>query len=322
MASERVNRLLQLITLLQTRTGWDAKSLARELNVSTRTLFRDLNTLEDAGIPCRAEDGGDYRIQRGFFLPPISLSAPEVLGLMQLTRFVGQHRERPFHAHALSAIYKLITTVPEPLRATCGEMLGNISIEPDPKLAADAESQVFTQLQQAVDLGQACRVAYSAVNGEGHQTFEIEPYLLHHVNRAWYVLGKTDLHNEVRMLKLIRIKELTLLKRRFTRPRSYKINDKLGSAWKLMPEGKVYDIEIEVTAKVATNVSEVRWHPSQSHKLLDDGRCLMKFKVDGLNEIAWWICGYADQANVRKPKKLREIVADMHQRAAAGYRNP
>ncbi|MGB0766070.1 MAG: helix-turn-helix transcriptional regulator, partial [Phycisphaeraceae bacterium] len=128
MASDRVNRLLQLITLLQSRTGWDAKSLARELDISTRTLFRDLNTLEEAGIPCRSEDGGDYQIQRGFFLPPISLTAPEVLGLMQLTRFVGQHRERPFHAQALSAIYKLITTVPEPLRATCGQMLGNMSI--------------------------------------------------------------------------------------------------------------------------------------------------------------------------------------------------
>lgn len=320
MASDRVNRLLQLITLLQTRTGWDAKSLARELGVSTRTLFRDLNTLEDAGIPCRSEDGGDYRIQQGFFLPPISLNASEVLGLMQLTRFVGQHRERPFHAHALSAIYKLITTVPEPLRATCGQMLSNISIEPDPKLDKDAESRVFTQLQQSVDLGRACRVSYAAVNGEGENEFEIEPYILHHVNRAWYVLGKTDLHNDVRMLKLVRINELTLLNRRFERPTSYKVSDKLGSAWKLIPEGKEYNIELIFSAKVATNVSEVRWHDSQQAERLDDGRCVMRFRVDGLTEIAWWICGYADQVEVNKPKKLREMVAKMHQDAAAVYK--
>ena len=92
MPSERVNRLLQLITLLQTRTGWDAQALARELGISTRTLFRDLNTLEQAGIPCRSDDGGGYRIQQGYFLPPVSLSASEVLGVMHLTRFVGQYR--------------------------------------------------------------------------------------------------------------------------------------------------------------------------------------------------------------------------------------
>ena len=319
MASDRINRLLQLITLLQTRTGWDSASLARELGVSTRTLFRDLNTLEEAGIPCRAQDGGDYRLQKGFFLPPISLSASEVLGLMQLTRFVGLHRERPFHAHALSAIYKLITTVPESLRATCGQMLSNISIEPDPKLDTDAESQVFTQLQQAVDSGRCCKVHYTAVNGDGDQVFELKPYVLHHVNRAWYVLGKTDLHNEVRMLKLIRIKELTLLTKRFTRPTSYKVSDKLGSAWKLIPEGKEYNIELAFSARVATNVSEVRWHSSQSHEIRPDGKCVMRFKVDGLSEIAWWICSYADQVQVMKPKKLRDIVMRMHQDAAAVY---
>lgn len=319
MASDRVNRLLKLITLLQTRTGWDAPSLARELGISTRTLFRDLNTLEEAGIPCRSEQGGDYRIQQGFFLPPISLTASEVLGLMQLTRFVGQHRERPFHAHALSAIYKLITTVPEPLRATCGQMIGNISIDPDPKLDTDRESQFFTQLQQSVDMGRACKIVYRAVNGEEEQAFELEPYLLHHANRAWYVLGKTDLHDEVRMLKLVRITELILTNRRFERPRSYRVGDKLGNAWKMLPEGREYDIELEFTARVATNVSEVRWHASQSHEIKDDGRCVMRFKVDGLNEIAWWVCGYADQVIVNKPKKLREIVSCMHQSAAALY---
>lgn len=319
MPSDRVSRLLNLITLLQTRTGWDSKSLAAELGISTRTLFRDLNTLEQSGIPCRADEGGDYKIQQGFFLPPIALNASEVLGLMQLTRFIGNHRERPFHAHALSAIYKLITTVPEPLRATCGQMLSNISIEPDAKLDSDGESSFFTQLQQAVDMARACRVVYAAVNGEGQTSFEIEPYLLHHANRAWYVLGKTDLHNEVRMLKLVRIKELTLLTRPFRRPNSYKISDKLGKAWRLMPEGKVHKIELEFTAKVATNVSEVRWHDSQQVDWLDDGRCVMRFEVDGLNEIAWWICGYANQVKVNKPKPLREIVSKMHRDAAGQY---
>lgn len=319
MPSDRVNRLIQLITLLQTRTGWDAPSLARELGISTRTLYRDLNTLEDAGIPCRSEAGGDYKIQQGFFLPPISLSAGEVLGLMQLTRFVGKHRERPFHAHALSAMYKMITTVPEELRATCGQMLANISIEPDAKLDSDGEQTYFAQLQQAVDLGRACQVTYAAVNGEGRETFEIEPYLLHHANRAWYVLGKTSLHNDIRMLKLVRIEKLDLLTRRFERPRGFKVSNKLGSAWKMIPEGKVYSIELEFTARVATNVSEVRWHQSQSQEIANDGRCVMKFKVDGLNEIAWWVCGYADQVVVKKPAKLREIVARMHQSAAALY---
>ena len=319
MPSDRVNRLLQLITLLQTRTGWDGQSLARELEVSTRTLFRDLNTLEQAGIPCRSDEGGGYRIQQGFFLPPVSLSASEVLGIMQLTRFVGQHRERPFHGQALSAIYKLISTVPEPLRSTCGQMLAHISTSPGARLRTESETQVFTQLQQAIDLGRACKVFYTSPVEDGPIEMELEPYLLHHANRAWYVLGKTDLHREVRMLKLVRIQSLSLLTRRFEKPRGFAVEQKLGNAWCMIPEGREHLIELEFSSRVATNVSEVRWHATQSHKLLADGRCLMKFRVDGLQEIAWWICGYADQVIVRKPQKLREIVARMHLSASALY---
>ena len=284
MLTNRITRLLKLITLLQADVPWAGDALAGQLDISKRTLYRDLKTLEEAGIPCKSKGGGRYKIQDGFFLPPITLAPGEVLGLMQLIRFVGQHRERPFHAHALSAIYKLISTVPQDLRETCSQMLSNVSVEPDPKLNEPTEAAHYTLLQQAVDLGRVCRLTYSAVNGEGTDTFLIEPYLLHHVNRAWYVLGKTDLHNEVRMLKLIRIQSAELLETRFDRPGSYTIEDKLGKAWRLIPEGKEYDIELVFSKRVATNVSEVRWHATQTHEMLDDGRCVMRFTVDGLRD--------------------------------------
>lgn len=319
MFTDRITRLLRLITLLQTSEPWGADALAQQLEISKRTLYRDLKTLEEAGIPCKSKGGGRYKIQDGFFMQPMSLAPAEVLGLMQLIRFVGQHRERPFHTHALSAIYKLISTVPQDLRETCGQMLSNVSIEPDPKLNESTESEHYTLLQQAVDLGRVCKLSYTAVNGEGEDTFHIEPYLLHHVNRAWYVLGKTDLHGEVRMLKLIRIQQVELLDKKFERPGSYTIQDKLGKAWRLIPEGKEYDVELIFSKRVATNVREVRWHATQRHDILDDGRCVMRFTVDGLREISWWICGYADQVVVNEPKELADMVAKLHRDAAEAY---
>ena len=200
-------------------------------------------------------------------------------------------------------------------------MLSHISTRADAKLDtdADAESQVFTQLQQAIDLGRACRLVYSSLVEEGSTELVLEPYLLHHANRAWYVLGRSDLHGEVRMFKLVRIEKLELLSVGFDKPKGFRAEQKLGNAWCMIPEGREYSVELEFTARVATNVSEVRWHATQSHRVLADGRCVMKFRVDGLNEIAWWVCGYADQVVVRKPDKLREIVARMHQSAAALY---
>ena len=320
MASERVNRLLRLITLLQSRTPRTANDLARELDVSRRTVFRDLNSLGAAGVPCRHVEGQGYRIDKSFYLPPISLSAPEILGLMQLAKATGAQRSRPLHASALSAIYKLISTVPDPIRGACAEMMANVTVNPGAQVDGSAESDHYNTLHKCIAQQTPCTVHYTSPVESGEITFELEPYTLHHANRAWYVLGKTDIHNEVRVLKLVRIAEIELLKRRFTRPKGFSVAQKLGNAWQLIPEGKDYKIELEFTPKVATNVSEVKWHHSQEHEMLVDGRCVMQFEVDGLTEIAWWLCGYADQVKVRKPKALADRVAQMHAQAAAQYK--
>ena len=144
----------------------------------------------------------------------------------------------------------------------------------------------------------------------------LEPYALHFAARAWYVIGRSRQHREVRIFKLARIRGLEMTGRFFQRPANFKVEDKLGQAWSLIPEGKLYDIELEFSPMVAVNVAEVRWHPSQQQTMLDDGRCRMQFRVDGLGEIAWWLSGYADQVKVVKPVELRRRLRQMHLRAA------
>lgn len=292
----------------------------QELAVSRRTLFRDLKMLQTAGIPYYHEPGVGYRLRAGFFLPPVNLTVAETLGLMMLGKTAAADRQRPMVMPALSAIYKLLSTVPEPIRSACGEMMAHVSVDPGATGPGEHEAEFYPQLQQCVDECRACRMRYvSPVEPEPIRC-EIEPYLLHFANRAWYVLGRTDLHREVRMFKLARIEQLELLTRRFHRPKRYRAQDKLGKAWQLIPEGKEYGVELEFSAMVGRNVSEVRWHPTQAHELLPDGRCIMRFTVDGLGEIAWWLCGYADQVVVRRPAALRARVQKMLQSALMNYK--
>ncbi len=84
MPAERIQRLLWLITLLQRNEPNTTESLMHELGVSWRTLFRDLQTLEEAGVPHRHDRAEGYRIDKAFYLPPINLTVSETLGLMLL----------------------------------------------------------------------------------------------------------------------------------------------------------------------------------------------------------------------------------------------
>jgi predicted DNA-binding transcriptional regulator YafY len=311
----RIHRLLRLITILQSGQAPSVNDLAQELDISRRTLFRDLKILEAAGIPYYHKQGTGYHIARHFFLPPVNLTIPEILSLMVMGKEAQARRNRPLKKPALDAIAKLSATVPEPIRTVCQELTASVTIDPGPMASDEGESLYYSTCMRCIDECRVCQMQYKSPVESAPLECEIEPYALHFSTRAWYLLGKAEEHQQVRVFKLARMLELEPTEKRFQRPRDFSVESKLGQAWQLIPEGKVYDIELEFTAKVGTNVAEVRWHSSQKTRMLSDGRCCMSFRVDGLSEIAWWLCGYADQVTILKPAKLRQRVMGMLQSA-------
>jgi len=319
MGVRGVRRLVRLLTVLQSGRARSVAELEAEFDVSRRTVFRDLEMLQEAGIPCYYEPERGYRIAESFYLPPISLTVPETLGLMIFGKMASARRDRPMAGAGLSAISKLINTVPEPIRSACSDLMAHVSVDPGALVEAASESEHYCTLQRCVDECRVCRAQYTSPVEEAPMVCQLKPHALHFAARAWYVLAETDLHPEVRTFKLARFDWIEPGSERFERAGTFDPADKLGNAWQLIPEGREYDIELEFSAKVATNVSEVRWHPTQQHQMLDDGRCRMWFRVDGLGELAWWICGYADQVVIHAPEALRQRVRGMHEAALANH---
>ena len=139
------------------------------------------------------------------------------------------------------------------------------------------------------------------------KTIEVEfyPYHLLYNKRAWYVLGYSKLHESIRTFKLSRIKEFKVSDKCFVTEKGFDLQEYLGKAWSMIPEGKIYNIKLRFSAKVAKNVGEVQWHSTQKVRYGGDGTAAAEFRVDGLGEICWWILGYGDQVEVLAPKSLR-----------------
>mgnify|MGYP002623571889 FL=1 len=319
MSTERINRLLRLVTILHAGTAGTPEDLAAEVGVSRRTLFRDLTLLKEAGIPHYFAEGQGYRIGRSSFLPAINLNVVETLGLLVLGKSAAAQRRRPMMAAALSAINKLILSIPEQLRHACADLVSKITINPGGQVQSDREAAHYAVLQTCIDEGRACLMGYGSPMEDTPLKVVLHPYALHFAARAWYVIGRSNVHGEVRIFKLTRISSLELLDRHFNKPTRFSIEKKIGKAWTMIPEGKVYRVELQFTPRVARNVDEVRWHPTQTSQWREDGSLVLRFEVDGLREISWWICGYADQVKVLKPKKLADLVRDMLRRGAARY---
>jgi len=128
------------------------------------------------------------------------------------------------------------------------------------------------------------------------------------------ILGMSSMHASVRTFKLNRIKKLELLTQRFVEDEKFNVHDYTGRAWSMIPEGRIHNIELRFSRKVAKNVAEVQWHATQKNYFNDDGTLTVNFRVDGLGEITWWILGYGDQVEVIAPAALRKKIAKTAQR--------
>ncbi len=317
----RIYRLLQLITILQGGRSYTVSELADELQVSRRTVFRDLNMLEMAHIPYyfdRQRKG--YRINNHFFLPPINLTLTEALAMMMLAGRLRSSPELPLLSQSTRAALKLENSLPATIRQHVGGVIDRLSMRIGPVARHKGLDAMFDELAGATAARQVCRIVYISFHDRKQVRLTVHPLRLTFVNRAWYLMAYSTTHREIRTFKLGRIRKLTVAKSTFGPGRDAEVDEHFGQAWCMIPEGKLYDVHLHFAAKVAGNVAEVRWHPSQQVEWNDDGSLEFRATVDGVGEITWWVLGYGDQVEVIAPGKLRDAVGEIARAMAEMYR--
>jgi len=314
----RVTRLIRIIHLVQGGKVRTPGRLARRLGVSRRTVFRDVKTLQDAGVPIVSRPGKGYAVADEYDTAPLRLGAAEGLGLMLLARVARAMPDQPVLRPAVEAIDRIVAQLPPNVRQVYDDLMSQVSIATGHVSFSSDDEQHYRTLQYGIEERKICRAVYHALHPNGRYIADIHPLHLHFWQRAWYVLAFCEKHNEVRLLKLSRFEELEPTDRNFA-PRPFSIHAYLDDAWGVMPEGRKYDVVIDFAPLVARNAADIRWHRTQETMFRADGSCEMRFRVNGLSEIKWWVLGYGDQAVVREPPELRRAVCETACAAAQHY---
>jgi len=321
MSVSRVYRLLRLITMLQSGRGYTVDELAKELEVSRRTVFRDLNMLELAHIPYYFDRRRrSYRINQHFFLSPVNLTLAEALALLVSAKRTRGSSMLPLAASSTRAAMKLESVLPHGVRDYLGTVMDQVAIVPAPSARQRGLDAVFDRLVSAVAGRKVCRIVYISFYERKQITLKVEPLRLLFVSRAWYLIGYSRMHRQRRTFKIGRIRKLTVLDETFDPSVHETSQREFGDAWSMIPEGKTHDVHLRFLPKVAGNVAEVNWHHSQQVDWRADGSIDFRARVDGLGEILWWILGYGDQVKVIAPRVLARQVAGMARRVVAQYR--
>jgi predicted DNA-binding transcriptional regulator YafY len=321
MNLSRIHRLLKLIGLLQAGRGWNVDSLSGACDVSRRTIFRDLDTLRQAGVPLMFDDQQQrYRIPGTYFLPPTNFTPEEALALIVLCHELGNGSGLPFFGPARTAAVKLESTLPSRLRERLRSVADAVQISPPQRNPLEGKQSIYEQLLEAIGHRRSVRIRYDSLTEWKEICTRVNPYRLLFSRRSWYVIGRSSLHRGTRTFNVGRIRELVPLGDSYRIPRGFSIDRYLGNAWHLIPEpGSDSQVVIRFSKMVAQNVAEVAWHKTQQLTVHDDGTLDFRVTVSGLNEISWWVLGYGDQAEVLEPPQFRRLVAERAARMARSY---
>lgn len=198
-------RLLRLVSLLSARPSWTNGELAQRMEVTDRTVRRDVAKLRELGYGIESDPGplGGYRLQAGSRVPPLILDDEEALAVAVGLREAALSGVLGGDHAALSALLKLRQVLPSRIAARLGELDAALVHAPrldEPQIA----SGMLLELAAACRLGERVTLAYRDREGNA-TTREIDPYRLVHTARRWYFVARDVTRDEWRTFRADRV---------------------------------------------------------------------------------------------------------------------
>lgn len=296
----RVDRLLGYLLILQGRKLVKARDLAERFEISERTVYRDMQALNEVGVPLLSLPGEGYRLMEGYYLPPVAFTPEEARSLyLAVQMLAGATMESPTRSSALTALDKIRAVLPLATLEQVEVLQRVLQFFAFPYQQINFDDQNLLDLQRAIHEERVVRVTYHAQSSNTVTHREIEPNSIAFINRVWLLTGYCRLRSSIRHFRLDRMDKLEVLQETF-RPREAELQER--------PSGP---IEVNVLFEKATSrwVGERQHYSFQEAEDLTDGT-LMKYSVRDLKEMASWLMQWAPQFRVVTPPELRGLIRE------------
>jgi predicted DNA-binding transcriptional regulator YafY len=313
---DSAERLLRLLGLLEGRIDWTAEELARRLDVTTRTVRRDVTRLRDLGYPVEAVagPGGGYRLGAGGKLPPLLLDDEEALAVALGLRVATTAAVSGLEDASLSALSKLEHVLPPHLRARLADVSIATVSAPGP---ASSRVDHNTLATAAAAAREGIRLRFGYTDGEGRGSERhAEPHRLVHTGRRWYLVAFDLDRDDWRTFRLDRVAE----------PRA----TGLRSAKRQVPD-PVELVQRGIAIEVWRHRATVRLHTSLDFaqqvvpatvgalEALGDSECRLVIGADDIGWLARYLLGMPFTFTVEDPVELAAELGEIGRRLAAAY---
>ncbi|WP_299801203.1 YafY family protein [uncultured Maribacter sp.] len=220
----RLTRITAILIQLQSKKIVTAKEIAERFEISLRTVYRDIKTLQDAGIPIGSENGVGYFIVNGYSLPPIMITEEEANALIISEKLIQNQGDSSLIKDFNSFLLKIKSTLKNFEKENISKLENRI--EPSTKIDKN-KSNWLSKIQKSITNANVIQIDYFSIHKEESTKRNIEPLAIYFTENAWVLVAFCRLRNEEREFRLDRILKLNITSEIFTYQQNFTLKQYL-----------------------------------------------------------------------------------------------
>ncbi|HSI75918.1 MAG TPA: YafY family protein [Lunatimonas sp.] len=301
----RLDRLTSILTHLQTKRTITAQELADRFQISLRTVYRDLRSLDEAGVPVIGEAGQGYSLVEGYRLPPVMFTKEEALAFLIAEKIVEKVTDRESSRHFQSALFKIKAVLKSTQKEAIDTLSSQVEVIPKPNgLLVAGRDRTLQILLQSLSEKRVISLAYTTFEQEVTTKRAVEPVGVYYSFDQWYLIAWCRLRNDYRTFRLDRIREVCICEETF-----YKHHPSLKDYLeKVKQEQQLTKVVLQVSYEGVKYMQIERYNQGFVFERKTGNGVEMTFMTCHLEGFARWAIMLGDYIQVIEPQELKSRI--------------
>lgn len=301
----RIDRVTAILIQLQSKRVVKAQEIADRFGISLRTVYRDVKTLEEAGIPVIGEAGQGYSIMEGYRLPPVMFTQEEATALLTAEKLVEKLTDASTGETYRAAMFKIKSILRVTERDHLENMEQHIEVVDSPNFSGRQNETVYLQqILKAISGKQVLNIDYFAEHSQQHSNRNIEPVGIFFMGRFWYLIAWCMLRRDYRTFRVDHIRYLSVTTIPFN-----KEHPSLQSFLnKVSKEKELHTIVIRVSKDIIRYLGEQKFYNGFVSQKDLGNQIEMTFLSSSLEGFSRWYMLFGEWAEIVTPRELTNRV--------------
>lgn len=218
----RLDRITATLIHLQSKRLVIAKEMADRFEVSLRTVYRDIKTLQDAGVPIGSENGVGYYLVDGYTLPPLMITEEEANALVISEKLLANFADKSLKKDLESLLIKVKAILRNSEKDKVEKLESRIAFSSKPEMV---ENSWLSVVQKSITHGTVLHISYSSIGKNETTERQVEPLAIYFTGKSWVLIAFCRLRKALREFRLDHIAKAVPLTEKYHHKTPFNIND-------------------------------------------------------------------------------------------------